>query len=251
MNEKINILVKNRTSKDNTNTIRSMSPLPPPPPLPPPLPPTSLSSQAPLSSTIIANNLLVQASPPMPRAGMERPPPTPVKPVSHFQKLLHHFNGNKSSHNSFMRGTPLTSSQQRSIIKTNGSMATILKNNNNTKYSEQSPRKQQQQSDELFPPPPPPEMAHEQLLDILLQSNRTRISSLSPSPSTSSAATHTSIQRMMTTTKKNQQKPQIQINPSSISPSMSNSDLSFSPSGINILSPSKSVLCPQFLFISY
>jgi hypothetical protein len=198
---------------------------------------------------IIANNLLVQASPPMSRSTIERPPPTPVKPVSHFQKLLHHFNGNKSTNNSFVRGTPLTSSQQRSVIKTNGSMATILKNNNQCSEqvpSQQQQQQQQQQLDESFPPPPPPEMAHEQLLDILFQSNRTRISSISPSPSNSSATTHTSLQQMIIGKKKQQQQPQqqqqqIQINPSSISPSMSNSDLSFSPSGINILSPSKSL----------
>ncbi|CAF1399953.1 unnamed protein product [Adineta steineri] len=155
-------------------------------------------------------------------------------PVSHFQKLLHHFNGSKSSSSSFARGTSLTSSQQRSSIKTNGSMATILKNNHN-KSIEHSISKQQQQSDDPYPPPPPPEMAHEQLLGILFQSNHTRISSISPSPSTSSATTHTSIQRMMMAKNKQQQ---TQLNPISISPSMSNSDLSFSPSGINIVSPS-------------
>jgi hypothetical protein len=206
-----------------------MSPLPPPP--------TSSSSfsQSANSSTIIANNLLVQASPPISRAATERLPPTPVKPVSHFHKLLHHFNANKSLNNSFMRGTPLTSSQQRSAIKTNGSMATILKNNHN-KCPEQFPPKYQQQSDEPFPPPPPPEMAHEQLLGILFQGNQTRLSSISPSPSTSSAATHTSIQRIMMTKNKQQQ---TQNNPANISPSISNSDLSFSPSGINVLSPSR------------
>ncbi|CAF3998414.1 unnamed protein product [Rotaria sp. Silwood2] len=200
------------------------------------------TSQALASSTIIANNLLVQVSPPMSHSTIERPPPTPIKPVSHFQKLLHHFNGNKSINNSFTRGTLLTSSQQRSTIKTNGSMTTIIKNinnnNNNNKCSEQlSPK---QQSEEPLPPPPPPEMAHEQLLDILFQGNRTRISSISPSVSTSSATTHTSIQRLMMNKKKQQQQQQqqVQINPANISPSMSNSDLSFSPSGINILSPS-------------
>ncbi|CAF1399925.1 unnamed protein product [Adineta steineri] len=207
-----------------------MSPLP----LPSTPSSSSSSSQPPMSSTIIANNLLVQASPPISRATAERPPPTPTKPVSHFQKLLHHFNGSKSSSNSFARGTSLTSSQQRSSIKTNGSMATILKNNHN-KSIEHSVSKQQQQSDDPYPPPPPPEMAHEQLLGILFQSNHTRISSISPSPSTSSATTHTSIQRMMMAKNKQQQ---TQLNPISISPSMSNSDLSFSPSGINIVSPS-------------
>ncbi|UJR26548.1 hypothetical protein I4U23_007871 [Adineta vaga] len=217
-----------------------------------PLPPsssTASSSQAVPSSTIIANNLLVQASPPISRAvtanAAERPPPTPVKPVSHFQKLLHHFNGNKSSHNSFLRGTSLTSSQQRSTIKTNGSMVTILKNNHN-KYSECTHSKQQQQTekyDESFPPPPPPEMAHEQLLGILFQGNQTRLSSISPSPSTSSATTHTSIQRLIIGKNKQQQQQQQQqqlqhMNTASISPTMSNSDLSFAQSGINVLSPS-------------
>lgn len=210
-----------------------MSPLPPP--LPPPLISSSSSSfqQPPMSSTIIANNLLVQASPPMSRSISERPPPTPVKPISHFQKLLHHFNGNKSSSNqsSFIRGTPLTSSQQRSLMKSNVS-TTILQNHINRNHHQISELK----LDDTFPPPPPPEMAHEQLLDILFQSNRTRISSISPSPSTSSATTHTSIQRIMMNKKKQQTIP---INPSSISPTMSNSDLSFSPSGINIVSPSK------------
>ncbi|CAF3547028.1 unnamed protein product [Rotaria sp. Silwood1] len=222
-------LVKNRCIQDNnTYTMRSTSPS---------NIPTS-NSQTFATSTIIANNLLVQASPPMSRSTIERPPPTPIKPVSHFQKLLHHFNGNKSINNSFTRGTPLTTSQQRSAIKTNGSMTTIIKNtnNNNNKCPEQlSPK---QQSDEPLPPPPPPEMAHEQLLDILFQGNRTRISSISPSLSTSSATTHTSIQRLMMNKKKQQQQQQVQINPASISPSMSNSDLSFSPSGINVLSPS-------------
>ncbi|CAF0763490.1 unnamed protein product [Adineta ricciae] len=209
-------------------------------PLPPPSSTSSASQPAPVS-TIIANNLLVQASPPIPRTATsittERPPPTPVKPVSHFQKLLHHFNGNKSSHTSFLRGTPLTSSQQRSAIKTNGSMVTILKNNHN-KYAEPSRPKQQQsaeQYDESLPPPPPPELAHEQLLGILFQGNQTRISSISPSPSTSSATTHTSIQRLMIGKNKQQQ---LHTNTASISPTMSNSDLSFSPSGINVLSPS-------------
>lgn len=200
--------------------------------------PTS-ASQPLTSSTIIANNLLVQASPSMPRSSIERPPPTPVKPVSHFQKLLHHFNGSKSSNHTFTRGTPLTSSQQRSSMKANGTTATIVKNTNN-KSPEQLNSKQKS-DDTTLPPPPPPEMAHEQLLDILFQSNRTRIASISPSPSTSSANTHTSIQRIMMSKKKNQQQPQqITINPTSISPSMSNSDLSFSPSGINALSPSRS-----------
>ena len=212
-----------------------MSPLPPPLPPPPPLISSSSSfQQPPMSSTIIANNLLVQASPPMSRSISERPPPTPVKPISHFQKILHHFNGNKSSSNqpSFVRGTPLTSSQQRSLMKSNGS-TTILQNHINRHHNNQT---SEPKLDDTFPPPPPPEMAHEQLLDILFQSNRTRISSISPSPSTSSATTHTSIQRIMMTKKKPQAIP---INPSSISPSMSNSDLSFSPSGINIISPSK------------
>ncbi|CAF0776951.1 unnamed protein product [Rotaria sordida] len=220
-------LVKNRCSQDNTNTMRSTSPS---------IIPTS-TSQSLTSSTIIANNLLVQASPPMSRSTIERPPPTPMKPVSHFQKLLHHFNGSKSINNSCIRGTSLTTTQQRPLIKTNGSMTTIMRNtHNNNKCSEHlSP---QQQSDEPLPPPPPPEMAHEQLLDILFQGNRTRISSISPSLSTSSATTHTSIQRMMINKKKQQQQQQVQINPASISPAMSNSDLSFSPSGINVLSPS-------------
>ena len=225
-------------------------PLPPPlppPPLPPPLPLISSSSssfqQPPISSTIIANNLLVQASPPMSRSvTTERPPPTPVKPISHFQKLLHHFNGNRSSSNSspFVRGTSLTSSQHRSLMKINGipptttTTTTILQNHINRNHQIQT---SEPKFDDSFPPPPPPEMAHEQLLDLLLQSNRTRISSISPSPSTSSATTHTSIQRIMMSKKKQTIMP---MHPSSISPTMSNSDLSFSPSGINITSPSKS-----------
>ncbi|CAF3034247.1 unnamed protein product [Rotaria socialis] len=201
----------------------------------PPSPIPTPNSQPHSSSTIIANNLLVQASPPMPRSSIERPPPTPVKPVSHFQKLLHHFNGSKSFSSSFIRGTPLTSSQQRSAIKTNGSMTTIIKNSNN-KTPEQLISKPK--SDETLPPPPPPEMAHEQLLDILFQSNRTHIASISPSPSTSSATTHTSIQQIMRNNKKKQPQQQIQFNPTNISPSMSNSDLSFSPSGMKVFSPS-------------
>ncbi|CAF5080491.1 unnamed protein product, partial [Rotaria socialis] len=66
---------KSRCLPDDKNTMRSM----PPSPIPTP------NSQPHSSSTIIANNLLVQASPPMPRSSIERPPPTPVKPVSHFQ----------------------------------------------------------------------------------------------------------------------------------------------------------------------
>lgn len=190
------------------------------------------------SSTIIANNLLVQASPPTARTtANDRPPVTPVKPISHFQKLLHHFNGNKSLNSSFTRATPLTSSQARSMMKTNGSMTTVLKNTHSSKARLHSPPRQHQPN-EFLPPPPPPEMAHEQLLDMLMQGNRTRISSLSPSPSTSSAATHTSMQRILVNPAK-QQHQLIQINPTSDSPSISNSDLSFSPSALHLLSPSE------------
>lgn len=175
--------------------------------------PSSILS-SPLSSTIIENNLLVQGSPPsMHRSVIERPPPTPVKPVSHFQKLLHHFNGNKPMNHSLARGTSFTS-----------------------KFNGKTNLKSLEQTNESLPPPPPPEMAHEQILDLLFQSNRTRISSISPSPSTSSAATHTSMQQMRINT--NLKKKISPIKPSNISPSMSNSDLSFSPSGINIQSPS-------------
>lgn len=175
-------------------------------------------------STIIANNLLVQASPPSARSNVvnnhneDRTRTTPTKPISQFQKLLHHFNGTKSS---FTRGTPLTSSQSRSSMKT----STVMKNVHS---------QNEIKSDETFPPPPPPEFAHEQLLDILFQGNRTRISSLSPSPSTSSATTHTSIQRCPI-----QMKKPIENN---ISPSMSNSDLSFSPSTYEFVPMIKSQL---------
>ena len=221
----IDLLVHNRRLQASSHTRRSMSPSPP--------------SPSTASSTIIANNLLVQASPPIGRTTPnDRPPATPVKPISHFQKLLHHFNGNKSLSSSFTRATPLTSSQSRSMMKTNGSMTTVLKNTHPRTTELHSPPRQHQPN-EFLPPPPPPEMAHEQLLDMLMQGNRTRISSLSPSPSTSSAATHTSIQRLMINPKKQQHQP-LQINPTSDSPSMSNSDLSFSPSALHLLSPSES-----------
>ena len=214
------VSVKNRCTQDISSTTRSMSPLPPPPP-------------SAGSSTIIANNLLVQASPPTVRSPHVSTPTTPIKPVSHFQKLLHHFNGNRSLNSSFMRGTPLTASQTRAAIKTNSSMASGSKPH--VKHAEQGPVRLRT-SDDYLPPPPPPEMAHEQLLDMLLHSNRARISSISPSASTSSATTHTSMQR---STNASKQHKHIQINPASISPSMSNSDLSFSPSVRNTFSPSE------------
>ena len=212
------VSVKNRCTQNISSTTRTMSPLP---------------SPSPGSSTIIANTLLVQASPPTVRSPHMSTPTTPIKPVSHFQKLLHHFNGNRSLNSSFMRGTPLTASQTRAAIKTNGSMATGIKPH--VKHPEQGPVRRRT-SDDCLPPPPPPEMAHEQLLDMLLHSNRARISSISPSASTSSATTHTSMQR---STNPSKQHKHIQLNPASISPSMSNSDLSFSPSVRNTFSPSE------------
>ena len=182
------------------------------------------------SSTIIANNLLVPASPP-PIRSMIQQQRTPVKPVSHFQKLLHHFNGNKSSNASSSRSTPLSSIQPRSNLKLNDATSTVLSNN----HSLANEPSHGYLSEDSLPPPPPPEMAHEQLLEILTQGNRARISSISPSPSNSSATTHTSIQRIFI----NQKKQSLQINGNSISPSMSNSDLSFSPSIRHLISPSK------------
>ena len=210
-----------------------------------PLPLSTSPSQPSTSSTVIANDLLVQTSPSTSHSVIKRPLATSVKPVSHFQKLLHIFNGNKSLNNSFIREAPFTSSQQRPIIKANDSMTTIIRNTNNNQSLEQS-ISQKQQSNESFPPPPPPEMAHEQLLDILLQNNRAQVSSISPSLSTSSSTTHTSMQRMIMNkkTQQQQQQQQIPINPTGISPSMSNSDLSFSSAGINALPPSTS-FCKQ------
>lgn len=180
------------------------------------------------SSTIIANNLLVQSSPT--NNGPANPHrTTPVKPVSNFQKLLQHFNGNKPSSPSFQRSTTLTSSQLRSIGN-----STVLRNSHYIS-SQPSDERENHQVNEYLPPPPPPEFAHEQLLEILTQCNRNRISSISPSPSNSSAATHTSFQKSII----NQKKQSLQINTATVSPSMSNSDISFSPSTRNVISPSK------------
>ncbi|CAF1126763.1 unnamed protein product, partial [Didymodactylos carnosus] len=81
-------------------------------------------------------------------------------------------------------------------------------------------------------PPPCPEYAHEQLLQFLANNSNNRSLTVSPSQSSSASSSQTSLQRMMAKKKNEQLRQQIKPNNSpsaaSISPSMSNSDLSYS-----------------------
>ncbi|CAF0840271.1 unnamed protein product [Didymodactylos carnosus] len=173
---------------------------------------------------------------------------------NHLQKLFFHLNstnkqqlssslnGNKNelSSNHLFNRSSLTQSQ-RSKIKTNGLVMKhaqpqqqiiskaekkVINNCNSTSNLKTI------MIDSTVLPPPSPEHAHKQLLHFLTSNSNNRSLTVSPSQSSSASSSQTSLQRMMVKKKHELKQQQINTNifqsTASISPSMSNSDLSYS-----------------------